>query len=248
MHQGGATPEELSGSSHWWHGPTWLLSAGKANWPKMDFGNRPTPLPETKKLKCKQETEGVANVLTYCSQRPAFQEKRDEKELECEGWRLKPTRFSSWTRLVRLQARVWQVLYNMRSSESRLSGQELLPEEITDAEEEIIRRAQQEAFPEEYMALTVGKEFPKKSLLSKLCPRIGDQGVMRCDGRLRFTQYLPYDVRFPIVLPRGHWVTKLIVKHHHELANHSSGTNFVLSQISERFWILDSGSSQLVRK
>ena len=203
----------------------------------MDFGNRPTTLPETKKLNCKQETEGVANVLTCCSQRPAFQEKRNEKELECEGWRLEPTRFSSWTRLVRLQARVWRVLYNIRSPESRLSGQELLPEEITDAEK-IIRRAQQEPFPEEYMALRVGNKFPKKSLLSKLCPRIDDQGVMCCDGRLRFAECLPYDVRFPIILPRGHWVTKLIVKHHHKLANHSAGTNFVVSQISGRFWII----------
>ena len=77
---------------------------------------------------------------------------------------------SSWTRLVRLQARVWRVLYNMRTPEDRLTGQELLPVEIRDAEEDIIRRVQQEAFPEEYMALTAGKEFPKKSLLSKLCP------------------------------------------------------------------------------
>jgi len=56
----------------------------------------------------------------------------------------------------------------MRSPESRLNGQELLHAEMTDAEEEMIRRAQQEAFPKEYMALTVGKEFPKKILLSKL--------------------------------------------------------------------------------
>ena len=163
-------PEELSGSSLWLHGPTWLLSEDKAYWPKMDVGNRPTTLPETKKLNHKQETEGDANVLTCCSQRPALQEKRSEKELECEGWRLEPTRFLSWTRLVRLQARVWQALYNMRSPDSRSIGQELLPEDITDAEEEIIRKVQQEAFPEEYMELTVGKEFPKKSLLNKLCP------------------------------------------------------------------------------
>ena len=126
----------------------------------------------------------------------------------------------------------------MRTPEDRLTGQELLPVEIRDAEEDIIRRVQQEAFPEEYMALTVGKEFPKKSLQSKLCPRIDDQGVMRCDGQLRFAECLPYDVRFPIILPRGHWVTKLIVKQHHELANHSAGTNFVLSHISGRFWIV----------
>jgi len=43
----GATPVELSGSSLWWHGLTWLLSEDKAHWPKMDVGNRPTALPET---------------------------------------------------------------------------------------------------------------------------------------------------------------------------------------------------------
>ena len=58
----------------------------------------------------------------------------------------------------------------MRTPEDRLTGQELLPEEFGDAEEDIICRAQQEVFPEEYVALTAGKEFPKKSLLSKLCP------------------------------------------------------------------------------
>ena len=78
----------------------------------------------------------------------------------------------------------------------------------------------------------------KKSLLSKLCPRVDQQGVMRCDGRLRVAEHLPYDVSFPIILPRGHWMTKLIVKHYHELANHSAGTDFVLSQISGRFWIV----------
>ena len=36
---------------------------------------------------------------------------------------------------------------------------------------------------------------------------------------------MSYDGRFSTILPRGHWVTKLIVKHYHELANHSAGTN-----------------------
>ena len=39
-----ATPEELSGSSFWWNGPTWLLSENKANWPKMDVRSCPTAL------------------------------------------------------------------------------------------------------------------------------------------------------------------------------------------------------------
>lgn len=54
---------------------------------------------------------------------------------KCADWRLEPTRFSSWTCLVWLQAKVWRVIYNMRSPKERIKGKELLPEEIEDAEE-----------------------------------------------------------------------------------------------------------------
>ena len=72
----------------------------------------------------------------------------------------------------------------------------------------------------------------------KLNPCIDEDGVIRCDGRLRFAEFLPYDTRCPIILPRGHWVTKLIVKNYHERANHAAGVNFILCQLSERFWII----------
>ena len=49
----------------------------------------------------------------------------------------------------------------------------------------------------------------------------------------------PYDdTRFPIILPRGHWVTKLIMKNYHERGNHAAGVNFILCKLSERFWII----------
>ena len=62
--------------------------------------------------------------------------------------------------------------------------------------------------------------------------------MIRCDGRLKFADFLPYDARFPIILPRGHWVIKLIVKYYHERGNHAAGINFTLCQLSERFWII----------
>lgn len=223
----GATPEELEGNSLWWQGPKWLLSSDKASWPKMDVRGRPATLPETKKRQ-----EGASASALTCR----LQEQKTEPR--CNTWRLEPTRFSSWTRLVRLQARVWREVYNMRNPTEKITGRELLPEEIEDAEEEIISQTQLTAFPEEYMALSKGREIPKKSLLSKLCPWLDDQGVMRCSGRLQFAESLPYDVRFPIILPRGQWVTRLIVKHFHEMANHGAGTNFVLSQLSGKFWIV----------
>ena len=61
---------------------------------------------------------------------------------------------------------------------------------------------------------------------------------MRCDGRLKYAEYLPQDARFPIIPPRKNCVTKLIVKHYHEKNNHASGTNQLLAALSTRFWII----------
>ena len=120
----------------------------------------------------------------------------------------------------------------MSNSKERLYNKELLPEEIRDAEEDIVQRAQREAFREEYDAL-VKKKRVQHSILSKVNPMHDEQGLMRSDSRLRFAEYLPYDVRFPVLLLRGHWI-----KYYHELANHAGGTNFVLSQICQRYWIV----------
>ena len=96
-----------------------------------------------------------------------------------------------------------RALHNLRSRDDRKAGLELSPEEIKDAEEEIESLAQREAFREEYAALSLGKPIPQKSQLIKLNPCIDEDGVIRCDGRLRFAEILPYDTKCPIILPRG---------------------------------------------
>ena len=53
-----------------------------------------------------------------------------------------------------------------------------------------------------------------------------------------YAECLPYYTRFPMILPRGHWVTTLIVKHYHEKGYHASGTNQTLADLSSRFWII----------
>ncbi len=61
---------------------------------------------------------------------------------------------------------------------------------------------------------------------------------MRCDGRLIYAEFLSYDVRFPVILPRRSRVTKLIVKQYHEQCHHASGTKQTLSALSARYWII----------
>ena len=113
-------------------------------------------------------------------------------------WRLDPERFSSWTKLVRIQAWVRRFIDNCRSP----NRGELKAEEIEDAAIQVIRGAQRKAFPDEYLALQRQRELPKKSKLLGLQPWLDEEGQMRYDGRLKYAEFLPQDARFPIILPR----------------------------------------------
>ena len=75
-------------------------------------------------------------------------------------------------------------------------------------------------------------------MLLCLNPKLDENGIMRCDGRLIHADILPYDVRFPVILPRTSWVTKLIIKHYHEKGKHIAGTNQTLCALSSRFWVI----------
>ena len=109
----GEQPDELLANSLWWRGPKWLLSEDKAGWPKMEVRRRPASLPELKTSNCKEEEGEVADVLTCRLQNPLNRGGKGGTKPKCVDWRLKPARFTSWTHLVQLQARVWQVVYNM---------------------------------------------------------------------------------------------------------------------------------------
>ena len=196
--------------------------------------NRPSKIPEMKTSKRKEGANAFSTLVTSSLQKDAA----PKHNSTCEVWRLDLKQFSSWTRLVRVHARVRRVLHNLCSRDDKKVGIELLPEEVKDAEEEIVSLAQREAFSDEYAALSLGKPISQKSQLIKLNPCIDEDGIIQCDGHLKFAEFFPYDTGCPIILPRGHWVTKLIVKNYHERANHAAGVNFILCQLSERFWII----------
>ena len=60
-----------------------------------------------------------------------------------------------------------------------------------------------------------------------------EYGIIQANRRLQHAEYLPYDTRYPIILPREDWVTKVKVNWYHEKANHIAGTNHTLSVISK---------------
>lgn len=61
----------------------------------------------------------------------------------------------------------------------------------------------------------------KKGYLATLSPFLEQEdGLWRMRGRTSSASFLPYDERCPVILPRGHTVTDLIVRHFHVLGQH----------------------------
>ena len=151
---------------------------------------------------------------------------------------LNPERYSSVLRLSRVIAWINRFVTNARRLNAhRLSGP-LTVQEIRDAEFDLIRQCQRDAFPEEVCALKRGRAIPSSSALISLQPQLDEAGIMRCGGRLRYADHLPPDTRCPVILPKTSRVTSLIIKRSHESLGHASGTNQVLAKLRERFWIL----------
>ena len=52
------------------------------------------------------------------------------------------------------------------------------------------------------------------------------------------SEFLPIETRYPVILSRASWVTKLIIKQCHEDGDQSTGTNHTLAILSARHWII----------
>ena len=70
-----------------------------------------------------------------------------------------------------------------------------------------------------------------------------ENGLLQCRGRIQEAN-LPNQSKFPILLPRNHYVTKLLVMRAHENMKHY-GTAKTLTDLRSSFWIIH--GRQLVR-
>ena len=80
----------------------------------------------------------------------------------------------------------------------------------------------------------------KKSNFPKLNPQMDNDGCfIRAGVHLKNVSYLQHIMKHPTVLPRKHWLTKLIARHHHKKNFHTAKTNHILTESSTRFWNLN---------
>ena len=222
------TAADLAKCDRWWKGPEFLRKPEEA-WPTKVIKDNHTGYDEMKR----------------CTRPTLFTRTENSSESVCmvvtgneDNFPLKPRDYSSLLRLKRVLAWIKRFIDNGRKQKENRTSGELLSEELKRAEVQIIHHTQVIEFTDEWKALSCGKTLPSSSKLLGFQPKLDEDGLIRPDGRLKHAEFLPYDMRYPIILPRRNWVTKLIVKEFHERGNHATGTNQTLAALSTRYWLL----------
>jgi len=249
----GLSPKDLLQSSRWLQGPSFLWDH-QDSWKDVDK-RVPEPLnPDDKEVK---KASTLATSVTNKEQLPNLL-----KRLQY---------FSSWFRAKRAVAvclRYRRILLERAHSKRMTNGEfktrsssckykPVNVEELNAAEQEIVRRTQEEAFKEEIRKLknkNVNHEVQRgddsrssiqgtKGTSSLYCldPFLDRRNLVRIGGRIKQAS-VSEDIKHPVVLPGQGHISKLLARHYHEKALHQ-GKGITLNEIrSSGYWIIGGGT------
>ncbi|CAC5413330.1 unnamed protein product [Mytilus coruscus] len=116
-------------------------------------------------------------------------------------------------------------------------------QDLKDAEHSILVFVQRHEFTDEISTLSTNQTVKATSNIRKLDPVL-DGDLLRVGGRL-IESKMPENCKHPIILPKGHHVSKLILRQIHIDLQHS-GRNHLLARIRENYWLINVPSA--VRK
>ncbi|XP_055604271.1 uncharacterized protein LOC129752524 [Uranotaenia lowii] len=149
--------------------------------------------------------------------------------------------FSKWERLLRTMSYMlhWRNIVRHRNK----TAEGLTQEDFQSAERTIWNMVQRETYPDE-MILLGEAEIPEKSCrkieknspIRKLTPFLDKWGVLRMQSRIELSPCVPYDMKYPIILPKTHRVTQLLVDWYHRKYAHGNSETIV-NEIRQRFHI-----------
>lgn len=116
--------------------------------------------------------------------------------------------------------------------------------EMRQADTYLIKTAQASGYTQEILDLKNGRPLNAKNRLLSLNPFLDDAGILRVGGRLQRPN-IPNHRKHPILLPKSHNLTKLLIENEHQSHGHA-GVQTTLYCLRCRYWIID-GRNQ-VRK
>ena len=115
---------------------------------------------------------------------------------------------------------------------------------LQKAEVAIIRFVQQEVFKVEWRGLLAGDKKRKLGSLSRLSPFLDSDSIVRVGGRIDKSSSLDWIIKHPIILPKNHPITVLVIRHFHEKVHHG-GRDATLNEIRQRGFMIVNASSRV---
>eukprot|EP00794_Sanderia_malayensis_P016738 gene16738-biopygen14130 len=137
------------------------------------------------------------------------------------------SRFNNLNTLLRVTALTYRFIDNLKAKKAKQENKvnNLEVNDMKRAELYWIREAQKQLTREEHYKKT------KESLGIE-----EREGTLKCKGRLEHSD-LDIEARFPIILPKNHKFTDLIVVNSH-LKTHHGGVKTTLAEVRTKFWIV----------
>ncbi|XP_036340014.1 uncharacterized protein LOC118749325 [Rhagoletis pomonella] len=134
-------------------------------------------------------------------------------------------KYSNYYRFLKIMCRVKLAITKFRSfiTKDKLP----LPRQIDanlmkNTENFICRIVQETEFKVEIDLLKENMQLSKSSTLWKLTPILDENGILRLGGRLDNASCVPTYMKRPIILPKEHDLTRLIIQHYHESFHHQN--------------------------
>ena len=153
------------------------------------------------------------------------------------------TKYSTLIRVVRVTALL--VLFARKWKTPEVYNDNILTtKEMLEARNLLLKATQQITYKQEISHLKNSDKFKKPAIVRQLNLYLVDEDLLRCRGRLQYTD-LPYDAKFPILMPKDNYLTTLIVQSMHKTVMHG-GVCETLTHIRQTYWIPQ--GRQLVKK
>ena len=196
----GKKPKEIDADSSWQNGPEFLKKPD-SEWPiKKTFNGEELP----ERVKTAMTTQVTVNDTT-------------SPEIDI-------TRYSSYTKLIRVTARVLPVGQRNPRPSLKNAAKTLTPADSERAEIFWIRKAQESS-----------KEQVIKGKFKRLCPRTREDGIIVVRSRAAKWMQMSYNQHEVILLAHDHRFSRLYTEHIHKQAH--QGVAATASKVWSRFWI-----------
>ncbi|GFW95012.1 integrase catalytic domain-containing protein [Trichonephila clavipes] len=210
----GLYPKQLLENSEWVAGPKWLHDFHPSSNSFIPFSEQPVSLVPIDQFESLSDSAVLSTGVDYSL---SFLDK-----------------FSSYMKVVRTVAWIFRFYHNSKSV-SKVTGP-LYTHELETSIKKVVKLLQNGEYHTELTLLKCNKHLPKSSKLQSLNVFLDSEGILRVGGRLRLQQTLKFEQKHPMLIPKEHHFTSLVIRHFHRV-NFHAGQELVLSLIRQQFWI-----------